>query len=103
MTERRTVRATLEFFAALDRQLPAERTATKPSRGDFQAYELLRLVEEFATGWDQMPEVIHGRSEYRVLITNGRLVPMISVTGQLAPDGAIELIELELDLSGPWE
>jgi hypothetical protein len=33
------------------------------------------------------------------LITQGRLVLSVSVTGQLVADGAVELLELEIDLS----
>jgi hypothetical protein len=104
---RRTVRATPDFFAHLDLQLPAERGPHgEPSSVDFQAYELLEIVERFATGWDYLPELIPGRPDYRILIINGRLVPMISAIGQLARDGAIELTmcrcsrSLRLQVSG---
>ena len=98
---RRTVRATPDFFAHLDLQLSAERGPNgEPSSVDFEAYELLEIVERFATGWDDLPELIPGRPDYRVLITNGRLVPMISVVGQLARDGAIELTKLDIDMRG---
>lgn len=73
-----------------------------PSRGDFQAYDLLPIVERFATGFDDLPQPIPGRSDYRVLITNGRLVPSVSVTGQLAPDGAVELVELDINTGNPY-
>ena len=33
----------------------------------------------------------------RILIVSGILVPRFSVVGQLAGDGAIELVELDLD------
>ena len=100
---RRVVRATPEFFTQLDEQLGDERGAHgEPSSVDFEAYELLAIVEEFATGWDGLPEQFAGRPEYRVLIKTGRLVPMVSVVGQLAPDGAIELIDITIDLRGPW-
>jgi hypothetical protein len=54
----------------------------------------LAIIEEFATGWDDLPEQIPGGPEYRVLIKTGRTVPMVSVVGQLAPDGAIELVDI---------
>ena len=50
------------------------------------------------TGFDELPELIAGRPEYRVLITAGLLVSRLSVVGQLAADGAVELIELDIDL-----
>ena len=96
---RRTVRATPDFFADLDRQLGQDRGPHgEPSRGDFQAYELLRLVERFATGFDELPEWIPGRPEYRLLMTAGVIVPVLSVVAQLAPDGAVELVQLDIDL-----
>ena len=73
---RRTVRATPDFFTGLDRQLGPDRGPRgEPLRGDFQAYELLRIVERFATGFDDLPEWIPGR-----------------------PDGAVELVQLDIDL-----
>jgi hypothetical protein len=41
------VRVAAEFFHELDAQLPPERSGTIPSRSDFQARELLRLVRAF--------------------------------------------------------
>ncbi|MCP3857136.1 MAG: hypothetical protein GY929_27105 [Actinomycetia bacterium] len=101
--ERRLVRATSAFFDDLDAQLGPERGPRgEPSTNDFQTLELLRIVELFATGFDDLPELIAGRSEYRLLITAGTLVPRLSVLGQLAPDGAVELISLDLDLDAGW-
>lgn len=96
---RRAVRATPDFFAHLDLQLSEDRGPDgEPSAADFQAYELLPIVDEFATGWDDLPELILGRPHYRLLITTGYLVPMISVVGQLGSDGAVELTEVSVDL-----
>jgi hypothetical protein len=101
---RRVVRATPDFFAALDDKLGEERGPNgEPSAIDFHTYELLEIVEEFATGWDDLPEYIVGRSDYRVLWKAGRIVPVMHVTGQLAFDGAIELVDIDLDLEAPWE
>lgn len=101
--ERRAVRATAGFFGDLDRQLRPERGPKgEPSTNDFQTFELLRIVERFATGFDELPELIHGRSNYRILVATGVLVPRFAVVGQLARDGAIELIQLDLDLEGEW-
>ena len=66
-------------------------------------YELLRIVEQFAVGWDSLAELIPGRPDYRIVIAAGLLVPRFAVAGQLAPDGAIELIRLRLDLDAGWE
>lgn len=90
---RRTVRVTPDFFADLDRQLGPEPgpDGVPPSRNEFQAYDLLEIVERFATGWDDLPAAIPGRDDYRLLITTGRLVTAIAATGLLAADGAVEL------------
>lgn len=97
--DRKAVRATPQFFEDLDRQLAPERGLSgEPSVHDFQVFELLRIVDQFAVGFAEMPELIVGRSNYRILITSGVLVPRLSVIGQLAPDGAVELIRLHLDL-----
>ena len=96
---RRTVRATSDFFFQLDLQLGDERGPNgEPSVNDFQTYELLAIVEKFAEAWDDLPELIPGRSEYRILIAAGPLVAHYTVTGQLAPDGAIELVDVLISL-----
>jgi hypothetical protein len=56
---RRVVRATPDFFLLLDEQLGDERGPNgEPSAVDFAAYELIPIIEEFATGWDDLPEEI---------------------------------------------
>lgn len=101
MSGRRTVRATTSFFEDLDRLLAAERgPAGEPSRADFQAHELFEIAEIFATGFDSLPPAVPGRSDYRLLIARGRLVPHIAVVAQLARDGAVELVQLSIDLVG---
>ena len=101
--ERRLVRATLAFFEDLDAQSGPERGPRgEPSANEFQTFELLRIVEVFATGYDQLPELIEGRPDYRLLISTGQLVAEFSVIGQLASDGTVDLISLELDLESGW-
>jgi hypothetical protein len=95
---RRTVRATASFFEDVDRQFPSERGPNgEPSANDFEVFELLRIVETFAMRYDELPDLIEGRHDYRILISQGMLVPRFAVVGQLAPDGAVELIQLEVD------
>lgn len=102
-SDRLTVRATPQFFEDLDRQLGAERGPNgEPSTNDFQVYELLEIVERFATGFHDLPELIAGRDEYRVLVTAGMLVRALTVVGQLASDGGVDLISLEIDLGTDW-
>ncbi len=102
MTDRRPVRATYEFFEDLDRQLGPERGPNgEPSVADFQTIELLRIVYRFAEQFDDLPDLIRGRSDYRVLLTSGVLVRALNVVGQLASDGGVELVSIEIDLT--WE
>ncbi|MEO8698109.1 MAG: hypothetical protein ABI658_31720 [Acidimicrobiales bacterium] len=68
---------------------------------DFQTIELLRIVDRFAEQFDDLPEFIPGRHDYRVLLTTGVLVRALNVVGQLAPDGAIELVSIDIDLA--WD
>lgn len=99
--ERLIVRATASFFEDLDRQLPVQRGAHgEPSVNDFQVFELLRIVDRFASGFDDLPELIPGRPDYRIFIGTGVLAPMVSVIGQKSPDGAVELVQLDLDVAG---
>jgi hypothetical protein len=91
------------LFEDLDRQLRAERGPNgEPSTADFQTVELLRVVEIFATEFDELPPLIEGRLDYRVLIGAGTLVRMFSVVGQLTSDGAVELISLDIDTDSAW-
>ncbi len=99
---RREVRPTRDFYLALERQLPAERgPAGQPSRADFQFHELVSIFTRFVTGWDELPRIVPGREDHRVLVVRGVLLRAISVIGQLAPDGAIELVDIELDTTWP--
>ena len=101
--ERRVVRATSRFFADLDRQLRPDRGPDgQPSTNDFQVFDLLRIVETFATEFDTLPELIPGRSEYRIIVGVGVVVARFAVIGQLAPDGAVELVQLDIDAGPSW-
>ena len=100
---RRVVRATPRFFDDLDRQLGAERGPNgEPSTNDFQVFELIRIVDRFAVDFDDLPRLIPDRDEYRVLVMSGTLVAGFSVIGQLASDGAVELVQLDIDTELDW-
>lgn len=100
---RRVVRATPRFFEDPDRQLRTNRGPNgEPSTNDFQVFELLRIVDRFAVGFDDLPRLIPERDDYRVLVMSGTLVPGFSVIGQLATDGAIELMQLDIDTELDW-
>ncbi len=102
MSGRRDVRPTKDFYLQLHRQLGAERGSEgQPSRVDFELYELVPILERFANGWDDLPELFPGRPDYRVLVSSGLVVRSHVVHGQLAPDGAVELIRLRIDTTWP--
>lgn len=102
--DRRAVRITPDFFDDLDAQLRDSRGPNgEPSRHDFQVHELLRVAERFAVDWDVLPPLIPGRSDYRILTAAGLLVPRFAVVGQLASDGAVELVQLDIDLDAGWD
>lgn len=69
---------------------------------DFQVFELFRIVEIFASEFDDLPALIPGRDDYRILIGVGMVVARFSVVGQLASDGAVELVQLDIDTDAPW-
>lgn len=99
---RREVRATQSFFAQLDELLGDERGSRgEPNSYDFQSHELFAIIERFAEDWERLPRLIAGRDDYRILIGTGMLVAAFSVTGQLAPDDAVELTSIEIDIEGP--
>ena len=104
MSARLQVRVSSSFFEDLDRQLSSERGPNgEPSRIDFQAVELISIVDEFASAFEEIPPLIKGRNDYRLLIKTGMLVGGISVVGQRMSDGVIELLSLELDLNMRWD
>ena len=99
----RAVRVLPEFFVLLEAQLPDERGPHgEPTVAEFASSDLLDIVATFAELWDELPMPIVGRPEYRDLVVTTRLVFAVSVRGQLSPvDGAIELVDITLDLHGP--
>ena len=57
----------------------------RPMSTPFQTIELLRIVDRFAGQFDDLPEMIPGRDDYRMLLTSGVLVRALNVVGQLDP------------------
>lgn len=105
MSDRRQVRPTRKFFEQLGEHLPVTRGEDgTASCVDFQTYELFSIIGRFATGWDGLPELISGRPEYRILISQGRVVFAYSVVGRLCADGVVELVHLKIDRVPPaWD
>lgn len=96
---RRPVRVVDDLFNDRDAQLATQRgPAGEPSRFDFLRFDLIEIIERVGRDFESLPEVIPGRPEYRMLATRGRLAAELSVIGHLAPDGVIDLIQLDLGL-----
>ena len=80
---RRVVRVSRDVFDELDLVLGPERGEDgTPSANDFLTIDLLPIVDAFATRFDELPELIPGRPDYRILISAGVLVHAIAVAGQ---------------------
>jgi len=104
LIERRDVHITASFQDDLHRHLREERGPNgEPSISDFRAIELPEIIEEFAVGIDDVPPLIRGRSDYRLLIKTGVLFRAISVTAQLVSDGSVELLRLGIDAGQVWD
>lgn len=94
------VRATPDFFDRLDVLLPSSRGEDgTPSRNDFESQDLFLIVNYFAEHWDDLPAPIPGRNDYRQRIGAGRTVATYAVTGQLAADGWIELVDIDIQIA----
>jgi hypothetical protein len=97
------VHFTAGFFADLDRQLPASRRSRVPSRADFLDQELSGIREWFSTRFEDLPPAVPGRTDYRQLITSGRVVAAMAVVGRLMPNGGLytELLPDMVEVLGP--
>jgi hypothetical protein len=85
-------------FDRLDRVLGIERgPGGEPSVNDFLTIDLLPIVDAFATRFDELPEAVRGRPDYRLLISAGVPVRGVAVIGPITSDGSIELLHIRLD------
>jgi hypothetical protein len=89
------VRTTVQFWASLDVAMAPDR---EPSWHDFAALDLPAIVERFATGWEDLPALIPGRADYRILIGPGRVVASYAVAAH--PRRSIELVGVDIDTDG---
>ncbi len=103
MSGPREVRVDPRFFEQLDAQLGEDRGPRgEASRTDFLLIDLPPISEEFALHFEELPEPIPGRSDYRIVITTGHLAARLSVIGQLQSDSVVVLIGLDIDLEAGW-
>jgi hypothetical protein len=90
---RRIVRATTAFFVDLDRQLGPDRGPHGRALGDrLPRHRITAIVEQFATGFDSLPEAVEGVAEARMVIGTSRLVRAFAVYGLLMNDDSVQLI-----------
>lgn len=101
MSSRRLVTFTPSFFAALDRQLGASRGEGVPSGQDFLDYELTGQREAFSDHWHDLPMPIRGRGDHRALVATGSVVRGYSAMAQLARDGTVQVVDLDIDVVWP--
>ena len=95
---RRRVRVAHEVFDRLDEILGPERGSEgHPSANDFLTFELVEILEVFATRFNALPRLIEQRGDYRILISNGTLVHAFAVIGQLHTDETIEIVRVDID------
>lgn len=96
--DRKAARVSHEVFDELDEILGTKRGPDgRPSVNDFLTHDLITIVDTFATRFDELPELIQGRLDYRILVTTGTLVYAFAVIGPLTADGSVEIISIDLD------
>jgi hypothetical protein len=96
--DRRLVRVAGAFFDQLDAQLGPDRGPNgEPSATDFLIFDLPVIVEEFATNFAGLPEIVDGLPQARMLIGTGRLVRAFVVYGLVSDDGSVDLVGVEID------
>ena len=96
---KRLVRVVDDLYEDRDLQLETLRGPNgEPSRFDFIRFDLVDIMETVAANFDQLPEIIPGRPDCRLLATKGRLASEVAVVGKLSPDGVIDLVQLDLCL-----
>jgi hypothetical protein len=101
VSSRREVRVSEEFFCQLDEQLGEYRGRDgAPSATDYLVLELPAIVERFASGFEELAEMVEGVPAARMLVTTGVLVRASVVYGIETRDGVIELVGAEFDLGG---
>ena len=64
-------------------------------------HEIPPIIERLATDFERATTAVPGAAGVRMLITADVLVPYIVVYVTVAVDGAVELVELEVDLLPP--
>ncbi len=94
----RDVRVTDTFFDRLDDLLPSERSVRgDPSSSDFLRHEMPRVIERLASSFEQVTMPVVPGSDVRVLITAGVFGRNLAFYVAIAPDGWVEILDLDMD------
>jgi hypothetical protein len=87
------------FFERLDELLPETRgTDGTPSSSDFLFYDLPPVRDLLAADFEGQTVAVPPGDEVRVYIGSGVLVGRFALFATIAADGAIEVLDVELDL-----
>ena len=96
----RPARFRQSFFDDLDAQLPAERTDDgRPAAIDVLLFDLPRLRDLLANGYEHNTQPVRGAEPVRVLIQAGTLVHSAAPYAIETPDRTIDVIAIDLDAS----
>jgi hypothetical protein len=96
---RRAVRAADFFFDRLSLLLPDERTSTgTPSIADFLAYEMPPIQERLSEDLERYTVRHRDEPSVRMFFGRGVFVPAITLYVTLDDDGAVWLLDLDLEL-----
>jgi hypothetical protein len=87
------------FFERLDELLPETRgTDGTPSSSDFLFYDLPPVRDLLASDFEGQTFAVPPGDEVRVYIGSGVLVGRFALFASIAADGAIEVLDVELDI-----
>lgn len=98
---RRRVLVAADLFRRIEALLPEEPINGVPSRVQFIERDLLAAFDVFQDRWEELPPIYPGREDYRELIGAGELVYSMVIIGRLRADGAVELIDVDVDMMPP--
>ena len=98
MTDR-LVRFTESFFVDLDDQLPEERSASgAPSATDFLLYDLPRLRDALASGFEASTLPVPDLAPIRVLAGTGTLVAAAALYAFLDANDYVVVVSIDIEM-----
>jgi hypothetical protein len=98
----RPVRILDSFYEHVFRGLPLGRGPNgEPSAYDFLDLDLPAIITHFTEHHDTLPRYLADHPGYKMLIGSGLTVYAYVAVSQLAPDGTVELIQIDIDPDWP--